>query len=145
MKNFLTTPLVFWNPTPYILHPSTFSVPLTIYFLQSWEHHNWVYSVFRISSDGYLTVTAVNEDYLSRDSYTVQPLSRLAHIYHIVSYYPSSLGTQFAIIATQDNSEVQIEFPAGRGISVVFRGVVYNHTMTIKLRECETLQIQVGL
>ena len=90
-------------------------------------------------------MTAVNKDYLSRDSYTVQPLSRLAHIYHIVSYYPSSLGTQFAIVATQDNSEVQIQFPAGRGIRVMFRGVVYNRTMAIKLREWETLQIQVGL
>lgn len=85
----------------------------------------------------------MNEDYLSRDSYTVQALSRLSRTYHVISYYPSSLGTQFAVIAAQDNSQVQITFPQGKGIRVVFRGDIYNRTLTIKLREYETLQIQV--
>lgn len=100
---------------------------------------------FRVVSDTNIIVTAVNQRNLSRDSYTVQPISRLGRVYRSASYYPSSLGTQLAVISISEGTTVVVEFPGGRGAWVTIRGQTYYDKAEISMRQYETLQIQARI
>lgn len=90
-------------------------------------------------------VTAVNQDLLSRDSYTVQPIARLGHSYHVMSYWPSSLHTQFAITAIADGTRVSIDFVRDIRVSVRLNGQILSNGKEFEIRRYETLQVQVHL
>ena len=115
-------------------------------WLYLWQHmtcdalSNWC----RVSSDSEIVVVAINDNHLSRDSFVTQPLSRLGQHYVIATYWPSSLGSQLAVVAVEDNCQVNIVFPAKRSVSVYLRGIVYRGSLRLTMRRYETLQIQVS-
>lgn len=101
--------------------------------------------LFRVVSDSEISVLAVNDNHLSRDSFIVLPLLRLGISYLIATYWPSSLGTQLSVISVQDNCQVSIMLPAVRSLSVYLRGIVYHNHVKVTMRQYETLQIQVSV
>lgn len=91
-------------------------------------------------------VTALNRDYLSSDGYIAQPVSRLGHVYQIASYWPSSLGAQLAVVSTEDNTEIYIQYSKSAGsVLVLLRGQAYDSSTPLSLRQYEVLQIQVSV
>ena len=98
---------------------------------------------YRITSNVDIIVTAYNQAYLSLDSYTALPLTELGLVYYIISYWPSSLHTQLAIVATEHSTRVRIEFKKNP-VYITLNGVSLNRTSDIVMRQYESLQIQVN-
>ena len=99
-------------------------------------------SSYRITSEVDIVITAYNEEYLSQDSYTVLPVTRLDHVYYVMSYSPSSLHTQFAIVASKDDTHVNIEFKS-TPVAVHLNGELLNKSSHFTMRQYEALQLQV--
>jgi len=104
-----------------------------------------LFNVARITSSSDITVTAYNQEQMSQDSYTVLPVFNLGLVYHIITYWPSTVQSQFAVVATQGNTRIKIQFLKNKSITVRLNGRVYTSSMDIVLRQYEALQIQVNI
>ena len=52
----------------------------------------------------------VNKELFSNDGFLVYPENSLGTNYYTCSWAPSTLDTEFAVVATQDNTNVSIKY-----------------------------------
>lgn len=91
------------------------------------------YTTIRVTSNNDITVYGINKRLTVTDAFLALPVESLGTEYLIQSY-PSSLtenpstgGSQFAIVGTEDNTEVTITLPVNTG--PYFAGVPYSVTL----------------
>lgn len=62
--------------------------------------------LYRANSE--VVVYGVNKEKFSNDAFLVYPESSLGTDYYTCSWAPSTLETEFAVVATQDNTQVRL-------------------------------------
>lgn len=79
---------------------------------------------FRANSE--VVVYGVNKELFSNDGFLVYPETSLGTVYYTVSWSPSTLDTEFAVVATQDNTVVSLLYAVSSELLSFARpGAVY--------------------
>ncbi len=92
------------------------------------------YTTIRVTSNNDITVYGINKRLTVTDAFLALPVESLGTEYIIQSYpsslteTPSSGGSQFAVVATEDNTVVTITLPIDTG--PYFAGVPYSVTLS---------------
>ncbi|XP_067948374.1 uncharacterized protein [Watersipora subatra] len=74
-----------------------------------------------------VVVYGVNKEKFSNDAFLVYPENTLGTDYYTCHWSPSTLPTEFAVVATSDNTVVTITLPSNRNdIAVLANGRTYN-------------------
>ncbi|XP_048772735.1 uncharacterized protein LOC125678355 [Ostrea edulis] len=96
-----------------------------------------------ISADEEVVVYGVNREVWSDDAYLALPTDVLGKEYYTISYSPSFLYCEFAVIGVHDHTHVHIKLANHPNISVNFRGHTYhqNQWINVTLNRFSTLQI----
>ncbi|XP_067946047.1 uncharacterized protein [Watersipora subatra] len=139
-KVVLETRVTYVQRRTVVLHPSqptTVIVSPSLMLLGTERAHKSL----RISSDTDILVTAYNQEYLSQDGYSVLPVPRLGKRYHVMSYWPSSLHSQLALVAIQDNTKVIVELSRFTDLPRL-NGDPIDSGREIIMKRYESLQIQ---
>ncbi|CAH1795815.1 unnamed protein product [Owenia fusiformis] len=99
----------------------------------------------RITATEEIVVYGANQERLSNDGFVALPTDVLGKEHFAFSWYPPSEMCEFALVAIEDNTNVNITLPSpGTGDFVLFEGRTYNEgdTISATLDMYGTLQIQ---
>ena len=91
-----------------------------------------------------IVVYGLNKADASCSGFLIHPVDTLGMEYIPIAWWPPTENTQLAIVATQDNTNVEIYLHPTHGNTVEFDGEVYvsGDTIKVELNAFETLQIQ---
>lgn len=104
-----------------------------------------------IRASGDIIVQAMNSEDTNPAScggFQVMPVDALGQDYFVLSLWPEFEGefeySQFAIVATEDDTEITIRFPFGRGVVITYDGDTYDEDrpLTVTFDAYQTLQVQ---
>jgi hypothetical protein len=138
-----------WSGTTVVINPGQSGVARlpTNLMLTSGEA-NLEGKGIRVQSTADITVFASSMNSPYCGGYQAQPYSVLGNDYFVVTQWSlfSNFGaySQFAIVATSDNTVVTITFPAGLGININYNGNGYGETqpLTLTMNKLQTFQLQ---
>ena len=106
------------------------------------------FSGISVSSTSDISVFGINSSPNTCGGFMVFPLSSLGTEYYAVTYEANrQVGNKYpeiGIVAPADSTNVQITFPSGRNLRVVYSGRAYTSGQTIRARinKYESIQIQ---
>lgn len=86
-----------------------------------------------IKADGEIVVYGVNREIHSDDAYLALPLDVLGTEYYTISYTPAYYYTLFAVIGTENQTNVAIHLPNRRALNITLNGVSYTGNQWINL------------
>ncbi|XP_067949903.1 uncharacterized protein [Watersipora subatra] len=98
-----------------------------------------------VRSNKDIVVYGVNKEKFSNDAFLVYPESSLGTDHYTCHWSPSTLPTEFAVVATQSNTEVNVTLPRNRAdIAVLANGQTYTSgdSFTIFLERFQVYQGQ---
>lgn len=123
--------------TRLIANGTTMTIPLPT--SQSIYGTTYSYRVFNVHADQPITVRGFTASPRSTESYLALPISSFGFRY-IIASYPPYQRSEFAIVATKNQTRVTISFPT----NVTFGGVSYtpNRNYTITLQQSQAYQFQ---
>jgi hypothetical protein len=138
-----------WSGTTVVINPGQSGVARlpTNLMLTSGEA-NLEGKGIRVQSTADITVFASSTNSPYCGGYQAQPYSVLGRDYFVVTQWSPSPAfgafSQFAIVATTDNTVVTITFPTGLGININYNGNGYSETqpLTLTMNRLQTFQLQ---
>ena len=102
----------------------------------------------RISSSTDVVINVVNSDTDTCGSMKIFPIDAFGDDYYVLSYWPEQSGrkrfSQFGIVAVEDDTEVTVSVPAGRGISITYNTddvLNENNPATVTLNRFQTFYV----
>ncbi|KAL4221522.1 hypothetical protein ACF0H5_019779 [Mactra antiquata] len=80
----------------------------------------------------------------SNDGFIVYPLDAIGKEYYIINYHPSSEECQFMIVATENNTNVVIQYASNSGIQISYDNNTFGpgDTQTMSMQKFDVLQVQ---
>ncbi|XP_013398676.1 mucin-2-like [Lingula anatina] len=104
-----------------------------------------------VSATDEVAVYGINKQKNSCDGFLGLPTDVLGKQYYTVSYSPAKRRCQFGIVATEDNTNINVtlghqQHPVGSATNVAYEGVNYANgdVMHVVLNRFETIQIQAS-
>ncbi|XP_060074080.1 uncharacterized protein LOC132553818 [Ylistrum balloti] len=97
-----------------------------------------------VQSTEKIVVIAVNREKYTNDAYLALPEPALGTTYYAISYYPSTFPTQFVVIGTENNTDVEMTLSTNPNAgAVVFENNTYGPGDTIRLSIDRFYSVQI--
>lgn len=97
-----------------------------------------------ITADDDIVVYGVNKEKYSVDGYLALPVSEMGYEYRTVNMAPALVAAEIGIVGILDGTTVELTFPTGQSVSVVYNGQTYygDDTLSVSLDRFDTFQVK---
>ena len=126
-------------------HVQTVSIPALMKVAGTGKHQK----VIRVSADGDIAVFSHQSSGRSCSAEAIYPVHSLGRDYYAVTWWPTDKSPErnsfITVVPSEDNTQVTLTFPPGRGIRVLSQGRQYGDgdaIMTVTLSRNDVLQIE---